>query len=316
MGTLQLQMYQLFLAAHYAHLFGRGLSLGVAPILSVQALDARGFQALAKFSNNPQATSDNGDELSWGAGGRVGLLWQPTGYFGVGVAWQTRIRMRESEDYAGLLPGGSLDMPSSLHIGTVLMPHPGHQLFVDVEHIRYEDSRPLSNPVEAQRLTDDCLLPRLIRIVTPGGQAPTASPACFGATTGPGLGWRNLTVYKVGYEYTHRRLSLRTGCAQSRRPMAADQALAAMVAPATSRRHLSVGLSWKSSARWGGDVMLQRAFPEHVEGRNPLSQIQPQLLPPAIEAGTGANDQPVLVELEVWQLGLSLSWTFGVVPPP
>lgn len=209
------------------------------------------------------------------------------------------------------LPGAALDIPSSLHGGIAPGPVAGHRLFLDMEHIRYEDSRPLSNPVDAQRLTEQCLLPRLAGLANPLAPDPDPSPACFGAAQGPGLGWRNLTVYKAGYEYTHGPLQLRLGYAQSRRPMSADQALPSMVAPATSRRHVAAGLSWAASTRWEVDLMLQRALPETLEGRNPLSQVQLQLRPVGIEAGTESSDQPLRSELDVWQSGLGLRRHFS-----
>lgn len=310
-SSLRLRLAQAFLAADYAYALDHGLSLGVAPVLAVQALRIDGFAALAHFSNDPSATSDRGDVLSWGVGGRIGLLWQPTGTFAAGAAYQTPIRMSESESYAGLLPGGALDVPSSLHGGIALGPVAGQRLLLDVEHIRYEDSRTLSNPVDAQRLAEQCLLPRLLGLALPLAADATPSPSCFGGTQGPGLGWRNLTVYKAGYEYRQGRLTLRLGYAQSRRPMASEQVLAAMVAPATSRRHLAAGLSWDGSARWGLDLMLQRALPEAVEGRNPLSQVQLQLRPARIDAGTDDADQRLRAELDVWQLGLGLRWHFA-----
>lgn len=310
-STLKLQLAQFFFAAHYAYTLDRGLSLGVAPVLAVQALRIDGFNALSNFSNDPASTSDRGDDLSWGFGGRFGLLWQPADTFSAGAAYQTRVRMSDSDRYAGLLPGAALDIPSTLHGGIAPGPVAGHRLFLDMEHIRYEDSRPLSNPVDAQRLTEQCLLPRLAGLANPLAPDPDPSPACFGAAQGPGLGWRNLTVYKAGYEYTHGPLQLRLGYAQSRRPMSADQALPSMVAPATSRRHVAAGLSWAASTRWEVDLMLQRALPETLEGRNPLSQVQLQLRPVGIEAGTESSDQPLRSELDVWQSGLGLRRHFS-----
>jgi long-chain fatty acid transport protein len=310
-SSLKLQLAQAFLAADYAYTLDHGLSLGLAPVLAIQALRFDGFKALAHFSNDPAATSDRGHELSWGFGGRLGLLWQLTDTLAVGAAYQTRIRMSDSDRYAGLLPGAALDVPSSLHGGIALGAAAGQRLLLDVEYIRYEDSRPLSNPVDAPRLTEQCLLPRLARLAIPLAPDTGPSPACFGGAQGPGLGWRNLTVYKAGYESTQGPLRLRLGYAQSRRPMAADQALPSMVAPATSRRHLAAGLSWTASTRWGIDLVLQRALPEAVEGRNPLSQVQLQLQSPPVEAGTDDSDQRLRSELDLWQFGLGLRRHFA-----
>lgn len=310
-STLKLQLAQGFLAAHYAHSFDHGLSLGLAPVLAVQALRADGFGALANFSNDPAATSDRGTGLYWGLGARLGLLWQVADTFTVGAGYQTPIRMRGSDRYAGLMPGGTLDAPSSLNAGIALGPFARQRLLIDVEHIRHEDSRALSNRVDAQRLTEQCLLPRLVQLSRPRAPAAGPSPDCFGGAHGAGLGWRNLTVYKIGYEYTHGPVQLRLGYAHSERPMGVDQVLASMVAPATSRRHLALGLSWATSPRWGVDLMLQRALPEAIEGRNPLSQVQVQLLPPGVDASSDGTDQRLRTELDVWQLGLSLRLALG-----
>ncbi len=310
-STMKLQLAQGFIAANYARTFAHGLSLGLAPVVAVQTLSADGFAALANFSNDPAATSDHGSGLFWGLGARVGLLWQVTDAFAVGAGYHTPIQMRGSDRYSGLLPGGTMDVPSSLHAGMALRTTARQRLLIDVEHIRHEDSRALSNRVDAQRLTEQCLLPRLVQLSLPLSTAVRASADCLGGTHGAGLGWRNLTVYKIGYEYTRGPLQLRFGYAHSQRPMTADQAPASMVAPATSRRHLALGLSWAASPRWGIDLMLQRALPETIEGRNPLSQIQLQLLPPAIDAGADGADQGLRAELDTWQLGLGLRIALG-----
>ena len=57
--------------------------------------------------------------------------------------------------------------------------------------------------------------------------------------------------------------------------------------------------------------MLQRALPETLEGRNPLSQVQLQLQPPGIAAGTEDSDQTLRTELDVWQFGLGLRRHFA-----
>ena len=57
--------------------------------------------------------------------------------------------------------------------------------------------------------------------------------------------------------------------------------------------------------------MLQRALPEAIDGRNPLSQVQVQLLPPGIDASSDGTDQRLRTELDVWQLGLGLRLALG-----
>lgn len=315
-SDLSLEIVQLFLAAHYSRLLTPDLSIGVSPLLVGQSLSVEGMSVFNPFSNDPGRTSDNGRELSWGAGARVGLLWKPLDIIHVGASYQSKVSMRDSKDYEGLLPGGSFDIPPAYSIGLLLSPAAEHRVVLDVERIDYHANQALSNPVNAQRLTDRCLIPRIRSMLLLPGGSTLPSAACFGGSDGPGLGWRDLAVYKIGYQFQHGRLALRAGYAQSKRPMSSDQALAATVAPAASDQHLSRGLSWTFSPRLQLDAALQRALPSEVKGVNPLSNGTVVLLPFGIITQADARDQQVNATLDVWQVGLGMTWRFAGTPQP
>ncbi len=125
-----------------------------------------------------------------------------------------------------------------------------------------------------------------------------------------------VTVYKIGYQFQHGRRALRAGYAQSKRPMSSDQALAATVAPAASDQHLSTGLSWTFSPRLQLDAALQRALPSEVKGVNPLSNGTVVLLPFGTITQADARDQQVSATLDVWQVGLGMTWRLAGTPQP
>ncbi|MBA4152051.1 MAG: hypothetical protein C0509_05770, partial [Acinetobacter sp.] len=74
--TTSVDLIQLFVAPNYAYKVTDSVSLGVAPIFAAQRFQAKGLNAFAQFSNNPDRVSDQGYSFSYGGGARLGVMAQ------------------------------------------------------------------------------------------------------------------------------------------------------------------------------------------------------------------------------------------------
>lgn len=309
-SALGVDLTQILVSAHWAYLPHPDISLGLAPVFAFQRLNVRGIGAFADFSNYPDRTTDNKSDLSYGGGLRLGLLWEITSGIGLGLAYQSRIYTSEFDRYRGVIIGGALDFAPIYNIGLQIHVARGHRLLLDVEHIRYADIKPVGHRVDPQRFTDGCFVPRLLT-----RSLPNVPPlgACLGGPDGPGFGWEDITVYKLGYQIQRGRLTLRAGYSLGGNPVGDDQTLSAAFAPAVTEQHAAIGLSWEITPKLAFSWALIDALPNRVRSRNALSNVNPQVLGDSTLAGfkvePDPQDQMIESYLSVWQSQFGLTWT-------
>lgn len=303
-----IDLTQIFVSAHGAYRLRPDLAVGLAPVLAVQRLSLRGFGAFAAFSNFPEQTTDNGNAFSVGGGLRAGLLWEIQPGIGLGLAYQSRIYSTEMDRYRGAIIGGSLDLAPIYDLGLQIHFAPQQRLLIDVEHIAYEDIKPISARVEPQPFTDGCFAPRL--------QDPRsgALDACLGGRDGPGFGWNDMTIFKLGYEVRRGPLSLRAGYSYGHQPLGKGQIISAVVAPAVTEQHAALGLSWVLTPRLSFDWALIHALRNRHKERNALSSGELELGGSSALLGfhvdSDPEDQTIETYLGVWQSQFGLSWRF------
>lgn len=311
-GPAGTDLAQVFLSAHWARRLTPGFSLGLAPVLVGQRLVVRGLGAFAPFSIHPDATSEEGSDLAFGGGLRTGLLWEVTDGVGLGLAYQSRIWMTDFDKYRGMVIGGALDLPPIIDAGLQLHLAPSHRLLLDVEHIAYSQIKPLGNTFDTQRFTDGCLAPRLLERLGASAEGRDDS-TCLGGANGPGFGWTDMTIYKLGYQWQRGRLKLRAGVSLARQPLPTSQILSAVFAPAITERHEALGLSWALSPRLSVDAALVHAARKTLTGRNPLSNVvvdRGLLSLNGFDVAEDDQDQVIHASIEVWQSHFGLTWRF------
>lgn len=308
--ALGVDLTQILVSAHWAYRPRPDIAVGLAPVFAFQRLNVRGIGAFADFSNYPDKTTDNKSDYSYGGGLRLGLLWEIASGVGLGMAYQSRIYTSEFDRYRGVIIGGVLDFAPIYNLGLQIHVAQGQRLLFDVEHIRYADIKPLGQRVDPQRFTDGCFVPRLLT-----RSLPNVPPldACLGGPDGPGFGWENITVYKLGYQFQHGRLTLRAGYSLGGNPVGDDQTLSAAFAPAVTEQHAAMGLSWALTPKLTFSWALVDALPNRVRSRNALSNVTPHVLGDSTFAGfkvePDAQDQIIESHLSVWQSQFGLIWT-------
>ncbi|TJY63304.1 hypothetical protein E4T66_06290 [Sinimarinibacterium sp. CAU 1509] len=296
------------------------MAVGAAPLVVTEQLRIRGLSAFAPYAVEEDRVTDRGYEFSWGLGYRLGLHLRPIDELDFGMSYQPRVQMTTLERYRGVIQGGNLDVPSNLNFGLHLKLSPNQSVMVDLDEIHYSEVQVLRSSPDLQEFVNRCLLPRLIRLSVAGQED---SAYCLGGSQGPGFGWGDTTIFKIGYEMRADRWSWRAGYSAGGSPVRIPDAVMTTLVPAVVDKHLAVGASWAYSPRLNIGLALSYAIQGHERVRNGLSNIQLEtsgvsgivgaLLGDGAllqaDVGRDASDQTVDIYMDTWELQLGLSWT-------
>ncbi len=241
-------LQQMFLQPTIAFLLGEKHSIGVSPILAYQRFKAEGLGQFGGFSSNAGALTDNGYSSSFGFGARIGYIGELHEMLSLGLSFQTPIKMGKFEDYAGLYAEqGGFDIPMNWTAGVafnlMLM-----EVAFDVKRIYYNDIASIGNPL-----------------------APLAQGIPLGADEGPGFGWENITVFKIGLTYpVSEEWTVRGGFSFGDQPIPSTEVLFNILAPGVIKNHVSFGISRIINYENELSFFVTRALSETVSGGNPL----------------------------------------------
>lgn len=221
---------QLVIAPTLAWEFAPGESIGISPLIAIQRFKAFGFQAFSPASRYPNKVSNNGYDLAFGGGVRLGWYAEFKPWLSIGAAYSTKIYMQDFDNYKGLFAEGSFDIPANYNIGVALKPHTDWLVAFDIQRIEFGEVKSLGNSV-VNSLSN-----------------PSANP--LGSESGSGFGWQNQTTYKLGVAYrATSKLTLRAGFAYGKRPNADNDinAVSLSVLTPNSLRLGSAGFTWKTA---------------------------------------------------------------------
>ncbi len=267
----------MFVAPTFSYKLNERISVGVSPLLAMSRFAAYGLEAFAKFSNAPDQVSNQGHDLAYGGGARVGVMTKLLPGVTLGASYQSRVWMTEFEDYQGLFAEqGDFDIPSNWNVGLALRLTHAHTVALDYQHINYNEIDSVGLPFDANDFVNNCAIPRLLAGFG-FGQA-TASDACLGADRGPGFAWQDMDVWKLGYQYETGRYKFRAGYSRTDQPIESSQVLFNVLAPGVIEEHFTLGLGVEWSKNFFVDVALMYAPERPVSGPNPLSNTDANLL--------------------------------------
>jgi long-chain fatty acid transport protein len=227
-GKLGVDLSQLLIAPTLAWKFAEGQSLGVSPLLGFQRFKIEGVQLFAQLSGSPANVSNNGYSSATGFGVRVGYLGQLNDQFRIGASYSSRVKMGEFDKYKGLFAEqGGFDMPAAYTVGVGFQPSPALQVMLDYRKILYNSIKSIGN--------------------RSSNQAP------LGSNDGPGFGWQDVGVVKLGVEYAlDNSLSLRAGYGKSDNPIEARDVTFNILAPGVVQDHYTLGMTYRidKSGEW------------------------------------------------------------------
>lgn len=236
---------QLFIAPTFAYKINKNHAVGVSLNLAYQRFRADGLAGFTAFSMSGANLTDRGTDSSTGWGIKIGYTGNLTDAVTVGATYQSRTRMGKFGKYKGLFAEqGDFDIPENYGIGIAVKATPKLTVAADVQQINYGSIDSISNSVM---------------------NLLAGNP--LGSDNGPGFGWRDMTVFKLGLSYAYSdKLTLRAGVSTTRQPIPKDETLFNMLAPGVVENHLTLGATWAVSPSSELTVAYMHAFSKKVKG--------------------------------------------------
>lgn len=275
-GNAGVDLMQLFVAPTVAWKTGNH-SFGASLNLAYQRFKAEGIQGfeLMGFSSSPGNVSNRGYDDSTGLGVRVGWTGQVSPTVTLGATYQSKTKMSKFDKYSGLFANqGEFDIPENYGLGIAVKASPRLTVAADVVQINYSDIPAVGNPVNS-----------------------LFTGSLLGSTDGPGFGWRDTTVYKIGmaYELSPGHM-LRAGYVTLKQPIPASQTFFNILAPGVVEDHLTLGYTMEMSKTSELSFMYMHAFEKKVNGSGSI---------PAGFAGGEAN-----LRMSQDSLGVAYGWKY------
>ncbi|PUE12038.1 OmpP1/FadL family transporter [Limnohabitans sp. T6-20] len=271
---LGVNLMQLIVAPTFAYKLSETSAIGVSPLLVYQQFKASGLQA---FAGNPQwtgqntyatNTTDNGNDSSKGWGVRLGYTTAVNDAVRLGVSYSPKINMGRFKKYSQLFAeGGDFDIPENYAMGVTIQASPAVLLALDYQRINYSDVKAIGN------------------------QMMQGGP--LGADNGPGFGWSDLNVFKLGVEWKQsQNLTLRAGYNHTNNPISGANVTFNIIAPGVITDHYTLGATYKLDDKSDLTFAYMYAPKNTVTGTSALS-------------GT-----PETIRMSQQSLGIQYGWKF------
>ncbi|MCP5418444.1 MAG: outer membrane protein transport protein [Chromatiaceae bacterium] len=243
-----IDMKQAFIGITYSRRLDDQHSIGITPILAVQSFKAEGLEPFMGVSTAPGKVTNNGTDISYGGGVKLGWLWQVNDRLNIGASYQSRIYMTKFDDYKGLFAEqGDFDIPSNFDLGFAYKLTPELTFAFDYQRINFEEVAAIGNRA-------DLIL----------------APGTLGCDECLGFGWDDVNVFKFGVQWQYRPdLAFRAGYSYASDAFEGSQALFNILAPAVVKRHYTFGIG--KTLPGGSEINLAAAYmpTERVYGTNP-----------------------------------------------
>jgi long-chain fatty acid transport protein len=188
--------------------------------------------------------------------------------------------MTSFDKYAGLFADqGDFDIPSTWVIGVAIKPTEKIDIAVDYQRMLYGDVPAIANP----------MMPAL------GGCMMGQAAACLGGSEGPGFGWQDMGVIKLGLQLrSGNGWTWRAGYSYGEQPIPGSEVLFNILAPGVIEQHVTAGFS-RIFGTQEISFAVMRALDNTVSGPNPLE---------------APNQQTIELRMNQWQF--ELAWSFGI----
>jgi long-chain fatty acid transport protein len=250
-GPAGVNLSQLFIAPTWAMKVNPTNSIGASLVMVYQMFSATGLQAFAGggYSSDPTHMTNMGTDTSTGVGVRLGWTGQVSDMVTLGATYQPKVSMSKFSKYAGLFADqGKFDIPANYGVGMAVKANDATTVGFDVTRIQYSG-------------------------VPAVGDSPSLlfSGALFGSTGGPGFGWKDMTVFKLGAKYKlNPSLTLRAGFNHNTQQIDGANAWINILAPGVVQNHLTLGATWALANQSELTVGYVHAFSQTVTGPNPI----------------------------------------------
>lgn len=250
-GSSGVNLEQLFIAPTLAYKLAPNHSVGVSLNFAYQRFSAKGLGPFAmtgpmQASASPANVTNNGTDSATGWGVRVGWIGQLTPQLAVGATYQSKTNMSKLDKYQGLFAEqGSMDIPENYGAGLAFKATPQLTVAADVVRINYSAIKSIGNGIANMTVLGNPL----------------------GAANGPGFGWRDMTVVKLGVSYAaNNNLTLRAGYNHGEQPIPSAETFLNILSPGVVEDHLTLGATWALDSKSEISVSYLHAFKKTVNG--------------------------------------------------
>lgn len=232
-----INLEQLVVAPTWSMKINENNSVGVSVNLAYQQFKATGLQ---NFGLNDAIGTDS----SSGIGATVGWQGKLSPTVTAGVAYHSRTDMGKLDKYKNLFAEqGDLDIPAATTAGIAWQATPKTLVAADVQQIEYSKVKSMAN----------------VNSIATGG--------VLGADNGPGFGWKDQTVFKLGVKHQVKpNFAVLAGYNHAKNPLQSSQTLFNVLAPATVEDHLSLGGEWQLQNKAKVSAVYTRALSKSVNG--------------------------------------------------
>ncbi|MFZ5575810.1 MAG: OmpP1/FadL family transporter [Pseudomonadota bacterium] len=272
-GSLGVDLMQLILAPTAAYKIAPNHSIGISPLLGYQRFKAEGLHAFGTASSDANSLTNVGYDDSFGYGVRIGYMGKISPTVTIGAAYASKMNFEEFDKYKGLFAEqGDFDIPENYNIGVSWQATPAIKLALDYQRINYTGVASVSNP--------------------------STNMAALGADNGPGFGWQDIDVWKLGVEYKHSKaLTLRAGYNHGDNPILARDVTFNIIAPGVVKDHATLGFTYTLASGNELTMSYMHAFKNDVSGASIL---------PVFSGGSPAGNE----KIEMYQnaIGIQYSW--------
>ena len=248
-GTAGVDLTQAFISPAVSWKYAKNQSIGVATNILYQRFEARGLSGFAGFSADGANLSNRGKDSSTGVGARIG--WAGTFFdehLTLGANYSSKINADPFDKYQGLFAQkGDFDVPESYGVGAAVKITPQLTVAADVQRINYSDVKSVGNPFDVTQLQQGHV---------------------FGTQKGPGFGWNDINIYKLGVSYqAHPKLILRAGYSHNDQPIPDSEVFLNILAPGVVQDHISVGATWNIDQHQELSIAYTHALEDEVKGQ-------------------------------------------------
>ena len=272
-GRLGQDLMQLIVAPTVAYKLAPQHSVGVSLLLGYQRFETYGLQAFDNapgfppFTSAPGSVTNNGYDSSTGVGVRLGYMGRFGNSVTVGAAYAPKMNMGKFDKYKGLFAGqGDFDIPEHYALGVSIAATPTLTLAFDYERINYSEVASVGNPSSAM--------------------------APLGADNGPGFGWRDINIYKLGVQWQmNPAWTLRAGYNHGDNPITGSDVTFNIIAPGVVTSHYTAGFTWAMSGSDEINGSLMVAPSQSVTG--------PSMFNAVLGPGAGGNETISMREMSI-----------------
>lgn len=222
-GRLGVDLMQLVIAPTFAYKLTEQHSVGVSPLIGYQRFKAEGLSGFAGMSHDSSYLTNQGYDNALGWGVRLGYMGKLNDMVSIGAAYSSKIKMSSFDKYRGLFAEqGDFDMPENWNVGIAIKPIPSTTIALDYQRISYSGVNAIANP-----------------------STNAALGAQLGNDNGPGFGWGDVDVFKLGVEYAYSpKLTLRAGYSHSDNPIQSRDVTFNIIAPGVITDHYTLGFTY------------------------------------------------------------------------